>query len=111
MRGADRKLGREIGAKNLAYTLEKKEFLKEMVINVEKKDGPSSSAVLERLSLMRNKKGQLVGEFDGKKILVRKGKGLVFSVDQKLDSKVKEFKELVKEAEAENAGGVDRREA
>ena len=55
---------------NLEYTLEKKKFLKEMkrktdlprkeIINVEKKDGPSSSTVLEKLSLTRNKKGQLV---------------------------------------------------
>ena len=47
-----------------------------MGINVEKKDGPSSSTVLEKLSLTRNRKGQLVGEFDGKKIFVRKEKGL-----------------------------------
>ena len=45
------------------------------IINVEKKDGPSSSTVLEKLSLTRNKKGQLVGEFDGKKNLFEKGKG------------------------------------
>ena len=102
MKEADRYLGRGIGVKNLEYTLEKKKFLKEMGINVEKKDGPSSSTVLEKLSLTRNKKGQLVGEFDGKKVFVRKGKGLAFSEDKKLVSKVNEFKELVKEAEAEH---------
>ena len=73
-----------------------------MGINVEKKDGPFSSTVLEKLSLTRNTKGQLVGEFDGKKIFVRKGKGLAFSEDKKLVSKINKFKELVKEAEAEH---------
>ena len=73
-----------------------------MGINVEKKDGPSSSAVLEKLSLTRNKKGQLVGEFDEKKNFVRKGKGLVSLEDKKLMSKVNEFKELVKRAKAEH---------
>ena len=74
-----------------------------MGINVEKKDGPSSSAVLgERLQVGKNEKGQRVGGFDGKKIFVRKGKRLVFSEDKKLKSKVNEFKELVKRAEAEH---------
>ena len=75
-----------------------------MGINVEKKDGPSSSAVLgERLRVGNNEKGQRVGEFDGKKIFVRKGERLVFSEDKKLKSKkVNEFKELVKRTEAEH---------
>ena len=56
MKKADRNLGKGIGVRNLKYTLEKKKLLREMGINVEKKDGPSSSAVLEKLSLMTNKK-------------------------------------------------------
>ena len=56
----------------------------------------------ERLRVRENEKGQRVGEFDEKKIFVRKGKRLLFSEDKKLTSKVNEFKELVKRAEVEH---------
>ena len=104
IREADRDLGWGIGAKKRTYTEDKKSFLSEMGINIEKKDGPSSRTVLgERLRVGKNEKGQRVGEFDGKKIFVRKGKRLVFSEDKKLISKVNEFKELVKKPELEHS--------
>ena len=79
MREADRDLGRGIGATRRAYTEDKKSLLREMGINVNKGDGPSLKAVFERLRVRENGKGQRVGEFEGKKIFVRRGKKLVFT--------------------------------
>ena len=57
IREADRDLGRGIGAKKRIYTEDKKSFLSEMGINIEKKDGPSSRTVLgERLRVGRMKR-------------------------------------------------------
>ena len=90
MREADRDLGRGIGVRRRAYTEDKKSLLREMGVNVNKGDGPSSTAVFERLRVTENRKGQRVGEFEGKKIFVRKGK--VFTEDKRMTSKVNEFK-------------------
>ena len=100
MREADRDLGRGIGATRRTYTEDKESLLREMGINVNKGDGPSSKAVFERLKVTENGKGQRVGEFEGRKIFVQREKRLVYTEDKKMVSKVTEFKELVKRAEA-----------
>ena len=72
MREADRDLGRGNGATRRIYTEDKKSLLREMGINVNTGDGPSSKAVFERLKVTENGKGQRVGEFEGRKIFVRR---------------------------------------
>ena len=50
-----------------------------------------------------NRKAKINGaEFDGVRIIVQKGKKLVYTEDLKKLSKVNEFKELVKNAELEH---------
>ena len=89
MRGADRDLGRGIGVKNLAYTLEKKRFLEEMKININKGDGPSAKAIFDRIKITENRKGKVNGaEFDNVKIVMQKGKKLEYTEDTKKLTKV-----------------------
>ena len=88
---------KDAGAIKRAYTEDKKSLLREMNINVNKSDEPS---LFERLKVTINRKGKVNGaEFDGVRIIVQKGKRLVYTEDVKKASKVNEFMELVKKAE------------
>ena len=50
-----------------------------------------------------NRKGKVNGaEYDGNRIIVQKGKRLTYTEDAKKTSKVNEFKDLVRRAEAEH---------
>ena len=56
-----------------------------------------------------NSKGKVNGaEFDGVKIIVQKGKKLVYTEDVKKLAKVTEFKELVRGAELEHKKHLQR---
>ena len=63
-----------------AYTEDKKSLLREMGININKGDGPSAKAVFEKLKVTVNRKGRVNGaEHDGTRIIVQKGKRLVYT--------------------------------
>ena len=83
-RRADRELGVGLGVKKRAYTEDKKNLLRDLNINVNKGDGPSARSLLERLKVTVNRKGRINGaELDGVRIIVQRGKKLVFTEDVK----------------------------
>ena len=100
---ADRELGKIQGVRNRGYTEDKKNLLKELDIFLNKGDGPFAKSVFEKLKITVNSKGKVNGaEFDGVKIIVQKGKKLVYKEDVKKLAKVTEFKVLVRGAELEH---------
>ena len=93
---ADRELGKIQGVRNRGYTEDKKNLLRELGIFLNKGDGPFAKSIFEKLKITVNSKGKVNGaEFDGIKIIVQKGKKLVYTEDVKKLAKVTEFKELV----------------
>ena len=100
---ADRELGKIQGVRNRGYTEDKKNLLRELGIYLNKGDGPFAKSIFEKLKITLNGKGKVNGaEFDGVKIIVQKGKKLVYTEDVKKLAKVTEFKELVGNAELEH---------
>ena len=100
---ADRELGKIQGVRNRGYTDDKKNLLKELGISLNKGDGPFAKSVFEKLKITVNSQGKVNGaEFDGIKIIIQKGKRLVYTEDVKKLAKVAEFKELVEKAELEH---------
>ena len=94
---------KDAGVIRRAYTEDKKSLLREMGININKGDGPSAKAVFEKLKVTVNKKGRVNGaEYDGTRIIVQKGKRLVYTEDVKKVSKFNEFKRLLEKAELEH---------
>ena len=94
---------KDAGVIRRAYTEDKKSLLREMGININKGDRPSANAVFEKLKVTVNRKGRVNGaECDGTRIIVQKGKRLVYTENVKNTSKVNEFKELVERAEREH---------
>ena len=94
---------KDAGEIRRAYIEDKKSLLREMSININKGDGPSAKVVFEKLKATINRKGKVDGaEYDGVIIIVQKGKILVYTEDVKKASKVNEFKDLLKRAEAEH---------
>ena len=92
----DRELGKIQGVRNRGYTEDKKNRLRELGIQLNKGDGPFAKSVFEKLKVTVNRKGKITGaEFDGVRIIVQKGKKLVYTKDVKKLPKVTEFKELV----------------
>ena len=103
---------KDAGVIRRAYTEDKKNLLRELGIQLNKGDGPSAKSVFEKLKVTVNRKGKVNGaEFDGVRIIVQKGKKLVYTEDVKKLPKVTEFKELAKNAELERkktpAGLID----
>ena len=89
---ADRELGKIQGVRNRGYTEDKKNLLKELDIFLNKGDGPFSKSVFEKLKVTVNRKGKVNGaEFDNVRIIVQKGKKLVYTEDVKKLAKVTEF--------------------
>ena len=94
---------KDAGVIRRAYPEDKKSLLRKMGININKGDGPSAKAVFEKLKVTLNRKGMVNGaKYDGTRIIVQKGKRLVYTEDVKKASKVNEFKRLVKRAELEH---------
>ena len=80
-----------------------KNLLKELGISLNKGDGPFAKSIFEKLKVTVNRKGKINGaEFDNVRIIVQKGKRLVYTEDVKKLAKVTEFKELVDKAELEH---------
>ena len=74
-----------------------------MRININKGDGPPAKTLFEKLKVTVNRKVEFNGaEFDGIRIIVQKGKKLVYTEDAKKAAKVNEFKELVENSELEH---------
>ena len=100
---ADRELGKIQGVRNRGYTEDKKNLLKELGISLNKGDGPFAKSIFDKLKLTVNRKEKINGaEFDNVRIIVQKGKRLVYTEDTKKLAKVTEFKELVDKAELEH---------
>ena len=100
---ADRELGKIQGVRNRGYTEDKKNLLKELGISLNKGDGPFAKSIFDKLKVTVNRKGKINGaEFDNVRIIVQKGKRLVYTEDTKKLAKVAEFKELVDKAELEH---------
>ena len=100
---ADRELEKMQGVRNRGYTEDKKNLLKELGISLNKGDGPFAKSIFEKLKVTVNRKGKINGaEFDNVRIIVQKGKRLVYTEDVKKLAKVTEFKELVDKAELEH---------
>ena len=100
---ADRELGKIQGVRNRGYTEDKKNLLKELGISLNKGDGPFAKSIFEKLKITVNSKGKINGaEFDNVRIIVQRGKRLVYTKDAKKLAKVTEFKELVDKAELEH---------
>ena len=94
---------KDAGAIRRAYTEDKKSLPRKMNININKGDGPAAKLVLEKLKVTVNRKGRVNGaEYDGIRIIVQKGKRLPYTEDAKKVSKVNEFKDIVRRAEAEH---------
>ena len=100
---ADRELGKIQGVRNRGYTEDKKNLLKELGISLNKGDSPFAKSIFDKLKLTVNRKGNINGaEFDGVKIIVQRGKRLVYTEDVQKLSKVAEFKDLIDKAELEH---------
>ena len=94
---------KDAGAIRRACTEDKKSLPGKMNININKGDGPAAKLVLEKLKVTVNRKGRVNGaEYDGIRIIVQKGKRLPYTEDAKKVSKVNEFKDIVRRAEAEH---------
>ena len=100
---ADRELGKIQGVRNRGHTEDKKNLLKELGISLNKGDGPFAKSIFDKLKVTVNRKGRINGaEFDNVRIIVQKGKRLVYTEDTKKLAKVAEFKELADKAELEH---------
>ena len=100
---ADRELGKIQGGRNRGYTEDKKNLLKELGIFLNKGDGPFAKSIFDKLKVTVNRKGDINGaEFENVRIIVQRGKRLVYTEDTKKLAKVTEFKELVDKAELEH---------
>ena len=63
-----------------SYTEDKKNLLRELRISINKGDGPSAKSVFEKLKITVNRKGKMnSAEFDGVRIIVQKGKKIVYT--------------------------------
>ena len=95
---------KDAGVMRRAYTEDKKNLLRELKINVNKGDGPSAKSLFERLEVTVNRKGKVNGaKFDGVKIIVQRGKRLVFTENVRNVSKLNEFNSLARKAEEEHS--------
>ena len=98
------KLGKMAGVIRRGYVADQKNLLREIGIkNIKKGDGPNATTLFDKLRLTHNEKGKLNGaKFDVVKIIVLKGKILMYTENAKMLYKVNEFKELVEKAKAEH---------
>ena len=100
---ADRELGKIQGVRNRGYTKDKKNLLKELGISLNKGDGPFAKSIFDKLKITVNRKGNINGaEFENERIIVQRGKRLVYPEDVQKLSKVAKFKDLVDKAELEH---------
>ncbi|CAB4000153.1 Hypothetical predicted protein [Paramuricea clavata] len=73
--GSTPNIGRDVGVMKRAYTLDKKDFLKrELGVNINKGDGPSSAIIFDKMKLTVNKAGTKISgtTFKDVKIIISK---------------------------------------
>ena len=89
---------KDAGIIRRAYTENKKSLLREMGININKGDGPPAKAVFEKLKVTVNGKGRVNGaEYDNStRIIIPKGKRLVYREDVKKHPRLTSSKDLWK---------------
>jgi hypothetical protein len=84
-----------------SYTLDKKNFLKkELGVNINKGDGPSSTIIFDKMKLIVNKTGTKINgaTFKDVKIIISKNGKMIYSADKNKESVVNEYKELIRKA-------------
>jgi hypothetical protein len=104
--GSTPNIGRDVGVMKRAYTLDKKDFLKkELGININKGDGPSSTIIFDKMKLTVNKAGTKINgaTFKDVKIIISKNEKMIYSTDKKEESVVNEYKELIRKAKIEHS--------
>ncbi|CAB3987044.1 integrase core domain-containing [Paramuricea clavata] len=97
---------RDVGVMKRAYTLDKKDFLKrELGVNINKGDGPSSTIIFDKMKLTVNKAGTKINgaTFKDVKIIISKNGKMIYSADKNKESVVNEYKELIRKAKIEHS--------
>ena len=78
------KLGKMAGVIRRGYVEDQKNLREIGIKNINKGDGPNATTLFDKLRLTHNEKGKISGaEFDGVKIIVLKGKTLMYTENAK----------------------------
>ncbi|CAB4011733.1 integrase core domain-containing [Paramuricea clavata] len=104
--GSTPNIRRDAGVMKRAYTLDKKDFLKrELGVNINKGDGPSSNIIFDKMKLTVNKAGTKISgaTFKDVKIIISKNGKMIYSADKKKESVVNEYKEVIRRAKIEHS--------
>ncbi|CAB3990300.1 integrase core domain-containing [Paramuricea clavata] len=104
--GSTPNIRRDAGVMKRAYTLDKKDFLKrELGVNINKGDGPSSTIIFDKMKLTVNKAGTKINgaTFKDVKIIISKNGKMIYSTDKNKESVVNEYKELIRKAKIEHS--------
>ncbi|CAB3978151.1 Hypothetical predicted protein [Paramuricea clavata] len=104
--GSTPNIRRDAGVMKRAYTLDKKDFLKrELGVNINKGDGPSSTIIFDKMKLTVNKAGTKINgaTFRDVKIIISKNGRMIYSADKNKESVVNEYKELIRKAKIEHS--------
>jgi hypothetical protein len=99
--GSTPNIRRDVGVMKRAYTLDKKDFLKnELGVNINKGDGPSSTTIFDKMKLTENKAGTKLNgaTFKDVEIVISKNGKMIYSTDKNKESVVNEYKELIRKA-------------
>ncbi|CAB4035869.1 Hypothetical predicted protein, partial [Paramuricea clavata] len=104
--GSTPNIRRDAAVMKRAHTLDKKDFLrKELGVNINKGDGPSSTIIFDKMKLTENKDGTKISgaTFKDVKIIISKNGKMIYSADKKKESVVNEYKELIRKARIEHS--------
>ena len=104
--GSTPNIRRDVGVMKRAYTLDKKDFLKkELGVNINKGDGPSSTIIFDKMKLTVNNTGTKINgaTFKDVKIIISKKGEMIYSTDKNKESVLNEYKELIRKAKIEHS--------
>jgi hypothetical protein len=104
--GSAANIKRDVGVIKRSYTLDKNNFLKrELGVNINKGDGPSSTEIFDKMKLTINKAGTKNNgaTFKDVKIIFLKNGKRIYSTDKNKESAVNEYKELIRKAKIEHS--------
>ena len=96
----------DAGVMKRSYTLDKKNFLKrELKVNINKGDGPSSTIIFDKMKMTVNKAGTKINgaTFKEVKIIISKNGKMIYTSDKNKESVLNEFKELTRKAKIEHS--------
>ncbi|CAB3979210.1 uncharacterized transposon-derived [Paramuricea clavata] len=104
--GSTPNIRRDVGIMKRSYTLDKKDLLKrELEVNINKGDGPSSTIIFDKMKLTVNRAGTKINgaTFKDVKIIILKNLKMIYSTDKSKESAVNEYKELIRKAKIEHS--------